>query len=316
MISYIIKRILSLFPVLATVAVIVFSLIHLSPGDPASVILGPDASSSDIQQLREELGLNRPVVEQFLVWVAGAATGDLGYSIYNGRPVVDIFFRYFMPTLSLAIFAQFIALVVAIPLGIAAALKRGKVADQCLMTFALIGISVPSFLLGLLLILVFSVMLMWLPVAGYVPLSRGVGEHLKYLLLPAVSLGFMQAALIARITRAAMLEVLNNGYIKTARAKGVSETKIVVKHALRNAFVTILEIIGQTFTTLIAGAVVVEFVFNIPGLGQLIVNSVERRDFPVIQGSILLVAVGYVAINLVIDLLYGLVDPRIRLDKK
>tara|TARA_R110000796_G_scaffold11570_1_gene39174 strand:+ start:8467 stop:9414 length:948 start_codon:yes stop_codon:yes gene_type:complete len=315
MISYVIKRLLSLIPVLLTVAVIVFTLVHLSPGDPARVILGPDASSADIIHLRDELGLNKPIVEQFVLWLSNAATGDLGNSIYNGRPVTEVFFRYFMPTLSLAIFAQFIAITVAIPLGTLAALNRGKQIDRVLMTFSLIGISVPSFLLGLIFILIFSVFLNWLPVAGYIPMRDSFVGHYKHLLLPALSLGLMQAALITRITRSSMLEVLNNQYIKTAKAKGLSRRTVVIKHALRNAFIPILEIIGQTFTMLIAGAVVVEFVFNIPGLGQLIVNSVERRDFPIIQGVILMVALGYVIINLVIDLIYGIVDPRVRLDK-
>jgi len=315
MISYITKRILSLIPVLFVVAVIVFALVHLSPGDPASVILGPDASATDIQNLRDELGLNRSVPVQFIAWLGNALTGDLGRSIYSGLPVTDVFFDYLRPTLSLAIFAQIIGIVIAVPMGVFAALYRGKWLDGALMSFALIGISVPSFLMGLLLILFFSVFLDWLPVAGYVPLSSGLLTHLKYLLLPAISLGFIQAALITRITRAAMLEVMNNAYVKTARAKGLPRTAIVIKHTLRNAFIPILEIIGQTFTTLIAGAVVVEFVFNIPGLGQLIVNSVERRDFPVIQGTVLLVAFGYVLINLIIDLIYGVLDPRVRLDK-
>lgn len=315
MISYVIKRLLSLIPVLLTVAVIVFTLVHLSPGDPARVILGPDASSADIIHLRDELGLNKPIVEQFVLWLSNAATGDLGNSIYNGRPVTEVFFRYFMPTLSLAIFAQFIAITVAIPLGTLAALNRGKKTDRVLMTFSLIGISVPSFLLGLIFILIFSVFLNWLPVAGYIPMHDSFVGHYKHLLLPALSLGLMQAALITRITRSSMLEVLNNQYIKTAKAKGLSRRTVVIKHALRNAFIPILEIIGQTFTMLIAGAVVVEFVFNIPGLGQLIVNSVERRDFPIIQGVILMVSLGYVIINLVIDLIYGIVDPRVRLDK-
>lgn len=315
MINYIVKRILSLIPVLGVVAVVVFALVHLSPGDPASVILGPDASAADIDRLREELGLNRPVPEQFVLWLGNALTGDLGDSLYNGTPVTEVFLDYFRPTLSLAIFAQIIGIVVAIPMGVFAALNRGKGIDGALMSFALVGISVPSFLMGLLLILFFAVFLNWLPVAGYAPLSEGVLKHLEFLLLPAISLGFIQAALITRITRAAMLEVMNNAYVKTARAKGLPRVAIVIKHTLRNAFIPILEIIGQTFTTLIAGAVVVEFVFNIPGLGQLIVNSVERRDFPVIQGTVLLVAFGYVLINLIIDLIYGIVDPRVRLDQ-
>lgn len=316
MAKYILQRLVSLIPVLLVVAVVVFGLVHLSPGDPAAVILGPDASESDIEKLREELGLNLPLYQQFFTWLLGVIQGDLGTSIFMQKSVVEVFGNYFMPTLSLAILAQVIALIVAIPLGIIAAIRRGSAVDQSFMGFALLGISVPSFLLGLFLMMIFAVKLKWFPVAGYKPLSAGLWEHVQYLILPAVSLGFMQAALIARMTRSSMLEVLNSPYIKTARAKGLKDWIVVIKHAFRNAFIPILEVIGQTFTTLIAGAVVVEFVFNIPGIGQLIVQSVERRDFPIIQGTVLIIACGYVLINLLIDLIYGVINPRVRLNKK
>lgn len=316
MTRYILQRLISLIPVLLVVAVVVFSLVHLSPGDPAAVILGPDASQSDIEELRENLGLNLPLYQQFISWLGGVVQGDLGTSIFMQKPVLEVFGNYFLPTLSLSILAQVIAIVIAIPLGIISAIRRGSVVDQTFMGFALFGISVPSFLLGLFLMLVFSVQLQWFPVAGYQPLSDGLWNHLKYLILPAASLGLMQAALIARMTRSSMLEILNNPYIKTARSKGLKERIVIIKHALRNAFIPILETIGQTFTTLIAGAVVVETVFNIPGIGQLIVNSVERRDFPIIQGTVLIIAFGYVLINLIIDLIYGIINPRVRLNRK
>lgn len=314
--GYILKRLLSLIPVLLVVAVVVFLLMHITPGDPAAVILGPEASPAEVAELREELGLNKPPIEQFVSWFGNVLQGDFGTSIFMKQPVSQAFFEHLGPTLSLAIMAQVLAIVVAIPLGVLAAKFRGSILDQTFMGISLLGISVPSFLLGLFLILLVGVELKWLPVAGYKPIDAGILNHIKYLILPAIALGSMQAALIARMTRSSMLDVLNANYIKTARSKGVKETIIVIKHTLRNAFIPILTIIGQTFGTLVAGAAVVETVFNIPGIGQLIINSVERRDFAVIQGSVLLIAVSYVLINLVIDLLYGVIDPRVRLGRK
>lgn len=314
--GYIIKRLLSLIPVLFVVAVVVFLIIHITPGDPASVMLGPEASPREVAELREELGLNLPLYQQFTSWLAGVVQGDFGWSIFMNEPVLQSFFSHLGPTLSLAIFAQLLAVVLAIPFGVIAAKRRGTIIDQTFMGGSLIGISVPSFLLGLLLILLFAVQLRWLPVAGYKPLNAGFFLHIRYLILPAIALGAMQAALIARMTRSSMLDILNANYIKTARSKGLKEKIIIYKHALRNAFIPILTVIGQTFGTLVAGAAVVETVFNIPGIGQLIVNSVERRDFAVIQGTILLVAISYVLINLVVDLLYGVIDPRVRLNRK
>ncbi|MBM7714063.1 ABC transporter permease [Siminovitchia sp. FSL H7-0308] len=314
--GYILKRLLSLIPVLMIVSVVVFLLIHITPGDPAAVILGPDASPAEVAELREQLGLNLPLYEQFAKWLLGIIQGDLGYSYFMDESVLQAFMLHLGPTFSLAVMAQLFAVILAIPLGVIAARKRGTIIDQTFMGFSLMGISVPSFLLGLFLILFFAVKLKILPVAGYKPVSDGLFQHVRYLLLPTIALGSMQAALIARMTRSTMLDILNANYIKTARSKGVKEIIIVYKHALKNAFIPILTVIGQTFGTLIAGAAVVETVFNIPGIGQLIVNSVERRDFAVIQGSVLLIAISYVAINLVIDLLYSVIDPRVRLAKK
>ncbi|MGN7399444.1 ABC transporter permease [Cytobacillus praedii] len=314
--GYILKRLLSLIPVLFVVAVVVFLIIHITPGDPASVMLGPEASPREVAELREELGLNLPLYQQFTSWLAGVVQGDFGWSIFMNEPVLQSFFSHLGPTLSLAVFAQLLAVVLAIPFGVIAAKRRGTIIDQTFMGGSLIGISIPSFLLGLLLILLFAVQLRWLPVAGYKPLNAGFFLHIRYLILPAIALGAMQAALIARMTRSSMLDILNANYIKTARSKGLREKIIIYKHALRNAFIPILTVIGQTFGTLVAGAAVVETVFNIPGIGQLIVNSVERRDFAVIQGTILLVAISYVLINLVVDLLYGVIDPRVRLNRK
>lgn len=314
MTSYLIKRVLALVPVLGVVAVVVFLLIHLTPGDPAAVMLGPEASAADVQALRAQLGLNDPLHVQFLRWLGGVLQGDLGQSLFIRQPVTEVLADALGPTMSLAIMAELLAVVIAVPAGIMAARRRGTAADRAFMTGALLGISVPSFLLGLFLALVFAVGLGWLPVAGYRPLEDGLGRHLTYLVLPAVALGAMQAALIARTTRSSMLDVLTENYMKTAKAKGLSERVRIYKHALRNAALPVLTVVGQTFGTLIAGAAVVETVFNIPGIGQLVVNSVERRDFVVIQGVVLLIAVGYVLINLVVDVLYSAFDPRIRVE--
>ena len=313
MLSYIIKRIVSLIPVLAVVAIVVFSLVHLTPGDPAAVMLGPNATTEQVDALRTEMGLDRPLLVQFFGWLGGAVTGDLGYSHFMGANVSTVLMDHLGPTLSLAILAEAVALIIAIPAGIVAARRRGTAVDQGFMVFSLLGISVPSFLLGLLLILVFAGTLGWLPVAGYRGLEEGLGMHLRYLILPAVALGAMQAALTARMTRSSMLDVFRAGYMKTALAKGVSERSRVYKHGLKNASFPILTVVGQSVGTLIAGAAVIETVFNIPGVGQLIVNSVERRDFMVIQGVVLMITVSYMLINLLVDILYGFLDPRVRL---
>ncbi len=298
------------------VAVVVFFIIHLTPGDPAAVILGPDASVEEVNHLREEMGLNLPIHEQFWNWITKVVQGDLGWSIYMDKPVLQAFLENLAPTLSLALMAQIIAILISIPAGIIAATKRGTLTDQTFMIVSLLGISVPNFLLALLLVLVFAINFALLPVAGFQPLSNGILPHLQYLILPAFALGAIQAALIARVTRSSMLDVLHANYIKTARSKGVKKKVVIFKHALKNAFIPILTVIGQTFGQLIAGAVVIETVFNIPGIGQLIINAIMRRDFEVIQGTILLIAFSYVIINLIVDLLYGFFDPRVRLSAK
>jgi peptide/nickel transport system permease protein len=312
--SYLIRRLLALVPVLGVVAVVVFLLIHLTPGDPAAVMLGPEASAAQVDALRAQLGLNDPLYVQFFRWLGGVLQGDLGESLFIRQPVTQVLADALGPTLSLAIMAELLALVVAVPAGIVAARRRGTAVDRAFMGGALLGISVPSFLSGLFLVLVFAVGLGWFPVAGFRPVEDGLGRHLTYLVLPAIALGGLQAALIARTTRSSMLDVLTENYMKTAKAKGLSERVRIYKHALRNAALPVLTVIGQTFGTLIAGAAVVETVFNIPGIGQLVVNSVERRDFVVIQGVVLLIAVSYVLINLVVDVLYSALDPRIRVD--
>jgi len=314
--NYILKRFLSIIPVLIIVAIIVFSITFITPGDPATYILGPDASPDNIEKLREEMGLNQPFFQQFFAWIGSMFQGDLGMSVFLNKPVLDVVISYLSPTILLALLSEAIAIIIALILGVVASVKRNTVVDQGVMGFALLGLSTPSFLLGLLLVLVFSVQLNWFPTSGYMPLSEGLLNHLRYLILPAISLGFIQAALITRITRSSMLDVLPLEYIKTAKAKGLSRKSVIFKHALRNAFIPILEVIGQSLTTLLAGAAVIEIVFNIPGIGQLLVNSIERRDFPVIQGTVLIIAGGYVFMNLIIDLLYGIFDPRVRINRK
>jgi peptide/nickel transport system permease protein len=316
MLAYLFKRILSIIPVLFVVTIVIFMIIHLTPGDPAATMLGMEATQADIQALNEQLGFDRPIYEQYIHWLGNVARGDLGESIFMHQPVAEAIAEHVGPTLSLAILAQLVALILAIPFGIMAAYKRGSLIDVTFMGISLLGMAIPSFMLALFLMLIVGVQLQWLPVAGYEPLSNGFWNHIQYLILPGISLGSIQAALITRMTRSSMLETLHVNFIKTARAKGLRESSVVLKHAFRNAFLPILTVIGQTFGTLVTGAVVVESIFNIPGLGQLILNSIVRRDFAVIQGVVLIVTLIYVGINLLIDLLYGAVDPRVRLDRK
>lgn len=316
MLGYFIKRLASLVPVLFVVTMAIFLIIHVMPGDPAATMLGIEATDADITSLNQQFGFDRPLYEQYVDWIANIARGHLGQSIFMHQPVAEAIWEHFPPTLSLAVLAEVIALILAIPFGIVAAYKRGSFADISLMGISLLGMAVPSFMLGLLLMLLVGVKLQWLPVAGYEPLSAGLWNHLQYLILPGISLGTIQAALITRMTRASMLETLSFNFVKTARAKGLRESRVLLKHAFRNAFLPILTVIGQTFGSLVTGAVVVESIFNIPGLGQLILNSIVRRDFMVIQGVVLIITLVYVGINLLIDLLYGAVDPRVRLDRK
>ena len=316
MLEYIIKRILSIIPILIVVSLMVFFLIHLTPGDPAAVILGPAATITALENLRAEMGLDMPFHEQLMTWFSNVIRGDLGNSLFMKKTVLEAFMDHLGPTLSLAIMGQMIAILISIPVGIIAANNRGSNIDRAVSIFSTLGISIPNFLLALFLVLIFSVALSLFPVAGYRPLSAGLWPHIRYLTLPAVTLGIIQAALLTRVTRSSMLEVLNNNYIKTAYSKGLSEWAVIIKHAFRNAFIPILTAIGQSFAQLVVGAIVVETVFNIPGIGQLLINAISRRDFQVIQGAILLIATTFIIINLVIDLLYGLLDPRVRLNRK
>lgn len=315
MISYVAKRLLSVIPILAVVAVTVFLIIHITPGDPASIMLGPDATPAQVGDLRHQMGLDRPLWTQFFEWIGGVLHGDLGYSVFLHQEVSTAITSHLRPTLYLAIFAELLAVLLAVPAGVIAARHRGTVVDQSFMGFALLGVSIPSFLLGLFLVLIFAVLLGWLPSGGYRDPSAGFSLFLQFLVLPAIALAAMQAALIARMSRSSMLDVLGTNYVRTAKAKGVTERLVIYKHAFRNAAIPILTVVGQSFGALMTGAVVIETVFNIPGMGQLVINSIQRRDFMVIQGVVLTIALVYVLINLIVDLLYGVLDPRVRAER-
>jgi peptide/nickel transport system permease protein len=310
--TYILRRVLAVVPVMLVVATVAFVLIHLAPGDPASVIAGPYASADDVARLRHQLGLDESLPVQLVRWYGRLLRGDLGDSIFLRRPVTEAIVDRFEPTLLLTTWATLIAVLIGVPAGILSARYHNSAVDQSLMGLALVGLSVPNFLLGLLMMLVFGVWLGWLPVAGYVPLDGGVWPNLRSLIMPSLALGLVQSALIARITRSSMLDVLREQFVLTGRAKGLAENIVVYKHALKNAVIPTLTVIGITFALLIGGAVVIETVFNIPGLGRLIISAVLRRDYPVIQGVVLLIAVTYTAVNLLVDLAYVVVDPRVR----
>jgi peptide/nickel transport system permease protein len=311
--KYFAKRILSVIPVLFVVSVIVFSLIHLAPGDPAKVMLGDRATVAQVEDLRKSMGLDLPLPLQYLNWIKRLLQGDLGESIFIKEPMKDIILNHLAPTVILSFYSLIFAVLIAAPLGVLAAKKRGTITDQIISTFSMSGISIPSFLLGLLLILSCGVWLKIAPVAGYKEIGRdGFLENLKYMALPSIALGFMEAGLLIRMTRSSVLDILSGDYIKMARSKGVSELSIVLKHALKNAALPILTSIGQSLIGLLSGAAVVEAVFNIPGIGQLMVNSITRRDYEVIQIAVLLTALINVLVCLIIDILYGLFDPKVR----
>ena len=310
--TYVARRLLALIPVILVVATVAFVLIHLAPGDPASIIAGPDASPDDIARIQRQLGLDAPFHVQLFRWYGRLARGDLGQSIFLRRPVLEAIVDRAEPTILLTLYATLIAVALGVPAGVVAARYHDGTADQALMAGALIGISIPNFLLGLLLILLFSVRLGWFPVAGYVPLESGWLRTLRSLTLPAFALGVVQSALIARIARSAMLDVLREQFITAGRARGLSERAVVYKHALKNAMIPTITVIGISLAILISGSVIVEQVFNIPGLGRLIISAVLRRDYPVIQGVVLCIAGIYMLVNLAVDLSYVVFDPRIR----
>lgn len=309
---FFIKRILSAIPVLFMVAVIVFLILRLAPGDPAAMVAGDHATEAQLVAIREAMGLDKPIVQQLLVWLQAVLQGNLGVSLISDLPVSDMIADRFGPSLALSLSTIVVAVLVAIPLGVVAAWQQGKLVDRTLMAGSVLGFSVPVFIIGYVLILIFSRKLGLFPVQGYVPLSHGFGEFAKRLVLPTAALSLPYIALISRIVRTSVIEVMNEDYIRTARAKGLGEMGVLMRHALGNAAVPIVTIIGVSIGMLISGVVVTESVFNIPGLGRLVLEAVLARDYTVIQSLILLFSVLYVGINLGIDLLYGLVDPRIR----
>ena len=310
--TYVIRRLLALIPVALVVATVAFVLIHLAPGDPASVIAGPDATRDDVQRIERQLGLDAPLPVQLVRWYGRLVQGDLGQSIFLRKPVTDAILDRVEPTLLLTVSAILIAIIIGVPAGVIAARYHNTTTDQVLMVLALLGVSIPNFLLGLLFILFFSVWLGWFPVAGYSPLEYGWLKTVRSLVLPAFALGLVQSALIARIARSSMLDVLREQFITAGRAKGLGERAVIYKHAFKNALIPTMTIIGISFAILISGAVVVETVFNIPGLGRLIISAVLRRDYPVIQGVVLCIAGVYMLINLAVDLSYLIVDPRVK----
>jgi peptide/nickel transport system permease protein len=310
--AYIIRRLLLLIPVLIVVGIIVFALMHLTPGDPVSIMLGRDATQEQKDALRERLGLDEPVYTQFVSWFSSALRLDFGESLFLGMPVTEALRDRAQPTGLLTLYALTLSIVIAIPAGVIAAVRANSFLDRLLMMLSISGAAIPGFFFGILLILLFAVVLGWLPSGGYVGLNEDPVQHFRYMILPTVALGFSAAGLLARLVRSTMLDVFNEEYVRTAYAKGLRERHVVLRHALRNALIPVLTVIGITLATMLGGAVVIETVFNIPGMGRLLVQSVTRRDFPVVQGAVMLVAAIEVIVMLLIDLLYAYVDPRIR----
>ncbi len=312
MLAYVIRRLLGVIPVMLVVGVFVFSLLHLAPGDPAAIIAGDNATAENIARIRSNLGLDRPLHEQFLSWGLATLRGDLGVSMFSGIPVTTLVQQRVGPTLSLTLTTLVVAVSIAVTLGVLAAWKAGSLFDRAVMGLAVAGFSVPVFVVGYLLVYFLALQWRWLPVQGYQELSTGLWNWLRHLILPSLALGLAYVALIARITRASMLEVLAEDYIRTASAKGVATMPMLLRHALKNAAVPIVTVIGIGIALLISGVVITESVFNIPGIGRLVVDAIARRDYPIIQGTMILFAGVYVLINLAIDLSYCFLDPRIR----
>ncbi len=312
MFAYVIRRLLATIPVMGVVAIFVFSLLYITPGDPAAVIAGDIATAEDIARIHHQLGLDEPFLWRFGGWLWGVLRGDLGISIFTNLPVTQLIGQRLEPTLALATTALVVTVIFAIPLGVIAAWKVNTWIDRGVMIFAVLGFSLPAFVLAYLLILAFSIELDWLPVQGYVSIREGFAPFIEHLILPSIALGLIYGALIARITRASMLEVLSQDYIRTAQAKGLANETVLVRHALKNAAVPIVTVIGIGIALLISGVIVTETVFAIPGIGRLTVDAILRRDYPVIQGVILLFSAAYVMMNLAVDISYALLDPRVR----
>src|ERR1700751_5304108 len=312
MLGYLLRRVLAAIPVMGVVALIVFLLLRLTPGDPAAVLAGDNATPAQLERIRASLGLNEPLYVQFFTWVNKLLHGDLGVSLISNVPVLKMIAQRAEPSISLAVATIILSVIVAVPLGVIAAWKQGTWIDRFVMGLSVLGFSVPVFVIGYVLIQLFAIDVRWLPVQGYKSIAGGFGPFFERLVLPTVSLSFIYIALIARMTRASMLDVLGEDYVRTARAKGIGEVAVLFRHPLRNAAVPVITVIGTVFALLISGVVVTESVFNIPGIGRLTVDAVLARDYPVIQAMILLTSLLYVAVNLLIDVAYTLLDPRIR----
>jgi len=312
MLGYLLRRVLSTIPVMGVVALVVFLLLRLTPGDPAAVLAGDNATPERLERIRASLGLTEPLYIQFFTWIGKLLHGDLGVSLISNVPVLKMIGQRVEPSISIALATIILSVLVAVPLGVIAAWKQGTWIDRFVMALSVLGFSVPAFVIGYVLIQVFAIDLRWLPVQGFKSLAHGLGPFVERLVLPTLTLSFIYVALIARMTRASMLDVLGEDYVRTARAKGISEIPVLFRHALRNAAVPVITVIGTGFALLISGVVVTESVFNIPGVGRLTVDAVLARDYPVIQAMILLTSLVYVTVNLLIDVAYTLLDPRIR----
>jgi peptide/nickel transport system permease protein len=309
---YVIRRLLLLMPILLVVGAVVFALIHLTPGDPAALMLGSEATPEQITQLRVRLGLDAPIPAQFVRWLTGVLRLDFGDSIFIGKPVTEALLDRAQPTLLLTVYALSLSVLIGVAAGIGAALRPDSWLDRGLMAIAVSGAALPSFFLSILLILMFAVVHRWLPSGGFVELTVDPIAHLRTMIMPSCALAFGSAGLLARLVRSSMLEVLREDFIRTALAKGISNAAVVVRHALRNALIPAITVIGYSLGGLLGGAVVTETVFNLPGMGRLVVQSITRRDLPVIQGAVMLTAGFYVLSNLLVDVLYAFVDPRVR----
>jgi len=312
MVRFVAGRLLSAIPVLIVVSLVSFLIMWIVPGDLASELAGPGAGREEIERIREQLGLDRPILERAVEWYGNLLQGDLGYSYLLDRPVTEAVLERLPVTLSLAALALVLAVLMGMGLGVLASVRHGTVVDQAAMSVALVGLSVPEFWLGLMLIVLFAVQLGWLPTGGFVPITESFSGWAQSMILPALTLAFTQMGVIARMTRSAMLDVLGQDYIRTARAKGLGGSAVIFRHALLNALIPVVTLIGVLTGVLIGGAVVIEAVYSLPGVGRLIIGAIQRRDFPVIQGGLLVTAATFVFVNIVVDLVYGWLDPRVR----
>jgi len=312
MLGYLLRRVLAAIPVMGVVALFVFLLLRLTPGDPAAILAGDNATPEQLERIRVSLGLHEPIYIQFFTWINKLLHGDLGVSLISNVPVLTMIGQRIEPSISIALSTIILSILIAVPLGVIAAWKHGTWIDRLVMALSVLGFSVPVFVIGYVLIEIFAIDLRWLPVQGFKSINSGLGPFVERLILPTLTLSFIYVALIARMTRASMLNVMDEDYIRTARAKGIGEMAVLLRHGLRNAAVPVITVIGTGFALLISGVVVTESVFNLPGIGRLTVDAVLARDYPVIQAMILLTSLIYVTVNLLIDVAYTLLDPRIR----